>query len=430
MAKKTFRMKEIATIILAGGQGSRLFPLTMSRCKPAMCYGGRYRLIDIPISNAINSGCQNIYVITQFLSHSLHQHIMSTYRLGSFFPGFIDLLSVEEKPEKKTWLKGTADAVRQNLDHLSQNRADYFLILSGDQLYQMDFSPMVELAIESNADVVVASLPVSKTVADRMGILQIDEEHFITSFIEKPQKEGELDKMELSPKQMERLGIKASKKPTFLGSMGIYLFKRKALFDLLKNKLHDDFGKDIIPAKVEKGNIATYIHQGYWEDIGTIESYYQANMALNSVRPPLDCYDERWPIFAHETTLPGARIFKTLIDRAIICEGSYVEAQEVSHSILGPRTYVEKDTVIRNSYIMGNDFFSSPQTAHLHSTQPCIGKGCIIDKALIDKHVCIGDHVQLVNKHNLSHYDGDQIYIRDKIIVVPRGVTLPDGFIL
>lgn len=419
----------VATVILGGGQGSRLYPLTMARCKPAMCYGGRYRLIDIPISNSINSGCKKIFVLTQFLSRSLHQHIFSTYRMDSYSSGFIEILTAEEKPHNKVWFQGTADAVRQNLEYLIETPADYFLILSGDQLYNMDFENMLHFARETEADVVVACLPVAEAEAKRMGVLQIDNSNFITSFHEKPQLKRDLNKMSLPPTEIKRLGIDPTQKLDFLGSMGIYLFKRQTLIDLLNKDMREDFGKHLIPTKVSQGNIAAYIHQGYWEDIGTIESFYKANMALTQSNPPFNCHNEEWRIFAHQNNLPGAKFSNTHINSSIICEGSMIEADEISHSIVGPRSIIKKGCIIRDSYLMGNDFYSLNVESALPKNLE-IGQDCIIRQAIIDKNVCIGNRVQLINKEKLLNYEDENIYIRDGIIIVPRGATIPDGFIL
>lgn len=418
-------MKSVAAIILGGGQGKRLFPLTMSRCKPAVVFGGRYRLIDIPISNAINSGCKQIYIITQFLSRSLHQHIFNTYRMGSFPTCCIDLLPVEEKPHHKNWLQGTADAVRQNLEHLMETSADYFLILSGDQLYHMDFRKMVASARESDADVVVATLPVLAEETSRMGIMRIDDRQNIVSFKEKPQDKTHLEGLQLSLNQAEQLKLDVNK-PWYLGSMGIYLFKRSALFNLLQQDIREDFGQHIIPSKVDIGNITAFIHNDYWEDVGTIESFYKANMALLDGSASFVCKDEHWPFFAFQSALPGARIYDTKLKNSILCEGTIVEAKEIKNSILGPRSRVGKKTIIEDSYLMGNETLNHSSGALFDHYK--IGDECHIKRAIVDKQVHIGNKVQLVNKNKLMHYDGEFIYIRDGIIVVPKGATVPDGF--
>lgn len=421
-------MRRVATVILGGGQGARLFPLTTKLCKPAISYGGRYRLIDIPISNSINSGCQKIYVLTQFLSRSLHQHIFSTYRMDNFSTGFIEVLTAEEKPHTKAWFQGTADAVRQNLEYFTETPADYFLILSGDQLYNMDFRNMLQFAHETEADIVISCLPIGENEAKRMGVMQIGNDNFITAFHEKPQQRRDLNKMKLSTSESERLRIDPTKKLDYLGSMGIYLFKRQALIDLLNKDPREDFGKHLIPTKVQEGNIAAYIHQGYWEDIGTIESFYKANMALTTHTPPFNCYNEEWPIYTSHNTLPGARINSTQITNSLICEGAIVEADEITHSIIGQRSIIGQDTIISDSYLMGNDFYTSTVESSRLPSKFQIGQNCIIRKTIIDKHAHIGDNVQLINKDKLLEYDGPNVFIRDGIIIVPRGATIPNGF--
>jgi glucose-1-phosphate adenylyltransferase len=423
-ANPSVDMSRVAAIILGGGQGTRLFPLTQSRCKPAISFGGRYRLIDVPISNSVNSGCHKIFIITQFLSSSLHQHIFNTYRHDIFSSGFLELLPAEEKPSQKEWFQGTADAVRQNLDYFVEAPVDYFLILSGDQLYHMDYQEMIRAAKESDADLLVASLPINSQEAKRMGVLRINENQTIVEFVEKPQDEAVLQKLR-QPVE----GMTTPEKP-FLGSMGIYVFKREALIEFLEKTQHADFGKHLIPAAVSQGRAATYIYQGYWEDIGTVGSFYDANMALTVTEPLFDCYDEHWPLYSNRYNLPGPKIFNSCIKNSIICEGCIVEADQVTHSILGPRTVVKSGSIIRDTYIMGNDFYIPPIHTSRLPQQLHIGEDCLIQKAILDKHVHLGKGVQLINKNRLPHYDGEQIFIRDGIIVVPRGVSLPDGFIL
>lgn len=411
-------LDRVASIILAGGQGTRLYPLTESRCKPSVAFGGRYRLIDIPLSNSLNSQIRRIYVISQFFASELHQHILSTYHLDLFSLGGIELLSPEETPTKKVWFKGTADAIRQNLDRLMKAPVDYFLILSGDQLYNINFKEMVEFAIEKDADLVIAALPIPEEDAKRMGDMQIDSTHKILDFIEKPQK----------PSQHPHLQF--GKKGYYLGSMGIYIFKREALLQTLEEK-GEDFGHHIIPCEIKRGNSYAYLYNGYWEDIGTISSYYQANLALLSNQGHLNTYDEHNPIYTSQHHLPSPIIKDTLIKNAIISQGSIIEAKEISNSIVGIRTHIYSGTVIRDSIVLGNHFYSPP--LHQHPPLPnefTIGKNCLIEKAIIDEHTLIGNNVQLVNKEKLSHYDGPGIYIRDGIIIVTSGTRLPDGFTL
>ena len=402
----------IATVILAGGQGTRLFPLTECRCKPAVSFGGRYRLIDIPLSNALNSKLNRIFVIAQFYASGLHQHIHATYHTDLLSNGGIEMLCPEEKPQGKIWFKGTADAVRQNLEHILKIPADYVLILSGDQLYNMNFHPMLEFAMQRQADLVIAALPVKKQEAKRMGLLKLDEQAKIVNFSEKPQEETLLKQFELrDPKEH------------YLGSMGIYVFKTEKLISLLQEK-GEDFGKDLIPIQLKRGNTYGYTYTGYWEDIGTIFSYYMANLALIQQKQHLDIYDEKNPIYSCPYHLPSSMIKKTQIQDCLISAGTIIEASEISRSIIGLRTHIKKGTVIRDSIILGNhEIYPAP----IHFS---IGENCLILKAIIDEETFIGDNVQLINKDNLQTYDGQGVYIRDGIIVVTTGTRLPDGFVL
>lgn len=412
-------MDRIATIILGGGEGTRLLPLTETRCKPAITFGGRYRLIDIPISNSLHSGCHKIFILTQYLSASLHQHVFRTYRQDSFHSGCVELLSAEQRPSKGGWFKGTADAVRQNLDYFREIPADYFLILSGDQIYSMDYRQMVQLAHETDADLVLGAKIVSEQDCKRLGILKINEDQKITNFVEKPQTKSALTNLHLP-----------NDKNHYLASMGIYLFKRKALFNLLEEDPRHDFGQHLIPKLVDEGKAFAHLFNAYWEDIGTIGSFYEANIALTAEEPQFNCYDESWPIYSSQQHLPSPKLSNAFISQSIICEGALIEADEVRNSILGPRTVIKRGSVICSSYIMGNDFYRPPiNSAHLPERLE-IGNNCIITKAIVDKNSCIGNNVRLINKNNLSHYDGGNIFIRDGVIVVPRGAAIADGFIL
>lgn len=417
-------LRRVAAIVLGGGRGSRLHPLTVSRCKPAVCFGGHYRLIDVPISNALNAGCNKIYVLTQFLSSSLSRHISRTYRHDPYSQGFIDILPAEEKHAKHHgWFLGTADAVRQNLEYFIETAADYFLILSGDQLYNIDFREMLRFAVTTDAELTVAALPVCQKDAPRMGIMKINTKHKIVDFVEKPKDPELLKKMVYEADCGEG-------EPRYLASMGIYLFKRELLFKVLRENPGHDFGKDLIPSLVKLGKAKAFLHSGYWEDIGTIESFHKANIALTQKTSLFNFYDKNNPIYTHRTNLPGPKIFNTHLADAIVCEGSIVEALSIKNSILGPRTVVGQGTTILDSYVMGNEFYEAPiENSNLPEKNE-IGLNCVLDKVIIDKHVRIGNNVRLVNEKKLSHYDSDLVYIRDGIIVVPRGVTLPDGFVL
>jgi glucose-1-phosphate adenylyltransferase len=431
--RKSLSIKKnlVASIILGGGEGTRLHPLTLTRCKPAINFGGKYRLIDVPISNSIHADCHKIFVLTQFLSSSLHHHIFQTYMQGGVASGLIEVLTAEQRPSHKNWYQGTADAVRQNIDYLLESPVEYFLILSGDQLYNINFQDMIAFAQEKDADVVVAAQPVNAQDANRMGVLKVDQDNFITDFYEKPQDKATLQKFRSPAEVLERANVNLSSKRYYLGSMGIYLFKRKALVDLLKQDPRADFGKHLIPTQVEKGSTAAYLHDGYWEDIGTIETFYQANMALTRSDPQFSFHNEHRPIFTSRYDLPPAKFSHTQLEQAILCEGAMIEADEITRSLIGPRTVIQKGSIIRDSYIMGNDYYTT--TVNDLERLPCIpkiGENCIIKRAIIDKNACIGNGVQLINKQKHINYDGVNIFIRDGIIIVPRGATLPDGFIL
>ena len=424
-------MSRVCSIILGGGQGTRLYPLTKKNCKPAILFGGRFRLVDVPLSNALNCNIHKNYIITQFLSASLHHHISNTYHTAQHSQGFIEILGPEQKPDRCSWFKGTADAVRQNLEYLVETPADYFLILSGDQLYHMDFQEMLRTAQEKDADVLVATLPVNKKDARRMGIMKVDEEANIVDFHEKPQQDKEIDRLSTPDSLLEEMGLPSDTDRQYLGSMGIYLFKRSALFKLLLEDMRDDFGKHLIPTKVEAGKIAAFFHNDYWEDIGTIESFYEANIALTKKHPPFNLYDESYPLITSHSFLPGARIFNTEIKDSIICDGSVVEAEKISNSILGQRTIVKSGTVIEDSYIMGNDYYHLPcRDSQGLPDRLVIEENCTIRRAIIDKNVYIGKGAKLINKNGLTEYDGQGIFIRDGIIVVSRGATIPPGFVL
>jgi glucose-1-phosphate adenylyltransferase len=424
-------MKHVASVVLSGGEGTRLYPLTLTRCKPAISFGGKYRLIDVPISHSIHADCYKIFVLTQFLSSSLHHHIYQTYLQTGKAANLIEILTAEQKPNHKNWFQGTADAIRQNIDYLLEAPVDYFLILSGDQLYHLDFCKMCRFAQETDMDLVIAALPVHAQDATRMGILKVNQQDVVTEFHEKPQDKALLQHLHLSTQTLEKIGIDPTTKRCYLGSMGIYLFKRQALVDLLQQDLREDFGKHLIPTKVKSNKVAAFLYNGYWEDIGTIETFYQANLALTQPNSVFNLYNESQPIYSAHYNLPPARFHNLQLKQAILCEGSIIEADEVSHSLLGPRTVIYKGSIIRDSYIMGNDYYHSVVKDHKKiPSSPSIGENCIIRHAIIDKNVQIGKGVQLINKQGLKQYNGENIFIRDGIMIVPRGAVIPDGFIL
>ena len=405
-------MSQIACVILAGGEGKRLYPLTRTRCKPAIQFGGHYRLIDVPLSHAIHSNCNKVFVLTQFLSTSLQKHLLGTYQ--TYFGGSerLEILGAEQKNEHRGWFAGTADAVRQCLDYLLSTPVEYFLILSGDQLYNMDFAKMVDCAITTNADLVVATLPVEASTAMRMGVLKVNEQQRICDFIEKPRGPHLLEPFRCSSALSSPQGVDANS-PRYLASMGIYLFKREALIKVLTGDSRCDFGQHIIPTMVSQEKAWAYLHHGYWEDIGTISSFYQANLALTRSEPFFNCYDDATPLFHHITRLPPPKITRAEIDHSILCNGCIIEGKEISHTILGLQTIVKPGAVVRCTYAMG---------------QQTIGRQSHIERAILDTHVIIGEDVRLVNAKGLKEYDSDLLYVRDGIIVVPSGTHIPNGF--
>lgn len=402
----------VASVVLAGGQGTRLFPLTITRCKPAVCFAGRYRLVDVPISNSLHSHITKVFVISQYFASHLNHHIGETFPLDLFHEGTLQLLSPEETSHRRVWYKGTADAVRQNLDYLQNFPVDYFLILSGDQLYMIDFLPVIAFAKEEDADLVIMSHSVEAAEAKRMGLLKVDERARVVAFEEKPGDEA-----------LKQFQLPQSSPPRYFGSMGIYVFKRDALFDLLRNE-GDDFGRHLIPTAVKQGKTLSYPCHTYWEDIGTILSYYNANLALTRGDQCLDLYNETRPIYTRTRHLPSAFINNTHIVHSIISQGACIEAQEITQSVIGVHARIKRGTIIRDSIILGDD------STHTSPTLHSIEEDCLIQRAIIDEEVTLGKGVRLTNEQQLQSYDGEGIFIRDGIIVVPSGSHLPDGFVL
>ncbi len=417
----------VASVVLAGGQGTRLFPITLNHCKPAVPFGGRYRLIDIPISNSIHSDIRQIFVIAQFLTTELQHHLNQAYHFDPFYPGSIDLLTPEEKSNgKKQWFKGTADAIRKNMETLLKAPVDYYLILSGDQLYNIDFNEMLDFALKTDADLVIASLPVKAKDTHRLGILKLDQNSKVIDFFEKPKDPNTLSSFEIPPSSHTQ-----QTEPHYLASMGIYIFKRSSFIQIMEKNKGIDFGKHLIPSEIKKRKTFSYVYKGYWEDIGTISSFYEANLALTRNIVSLNTYDEQKPIFARSTHLPGPKITNTRITDSIISEGAVIEAKEITHSIIGLRSHIQKDSVIKDSVIMGSHFYCAPtHQAHRMPETFGIGQNCLIKKAIIDEHVLIGNHVKLINEKNITSMDGDGIFIREGIIVVTAGTKIPDHFTL
>lgn len=401
-------MKRVASIVLAGGQGTRLQPLTKNRCKPSVSYGGKYRLIDIPISNSLNANIKQIFVISQYFTSSLDQHIKDTY---DYFRGSkIKTLSPEKNWPEKICFMGTADAIRQNIECFKRTTAEYFLILSGDQLYNINFSEMLNFSIDQDADLTIACLPIEEKEARRMGLLKIDESFRVQGFIEKPSDPAILN------------AYSYLDKVHYLGSMGIYIFKRAALFKLLQEP-GNDFGHDLIPIQVQKGKTSAYLYKGYWEDIGTIGAYYNANIALTAQENCLNTYDELNPIFTRPNHLSSPLIGDTIINRSIIGQGAVIKAKEISNSVVGIRLKIDKGTVIRNSVLLGTMLDDTLQNYG-------VGENCLLEKVILDENCWIGNNVQLTNRDQLEKFEGDGIFIRDGIIIVTSGTKVPDNYIL
>ncbi len=422
--------KQIMAVILGGGAGTRLYPLTASRSKPAVPIAGKYRLVDIPISNCINSNISRMFVLTQFNSASLNRHIKNTYHFSAFSTAFVDILAAEQTPDNITWYQGTADAVRQSLRHLEPFESEYVLILSGDQLYQMDFTEMLEQHKENGADISIATIPVNERDAPEFGILKSDENRIITSFIEKPQKE-------LLPEWVSDTGhIMQSQGKHYLASMGIYIFNRKLLFDLLRNEKKDatDFGKEIIPESINNYKVVSYQYEGYWTDIGNIHSFYEANLGLTSDLPDFNLFDNNNAIYTRARMLPPAKISGTTLEKALIAEGSIVNASRVEHCVLGVRSRIGAGTTIVNCYVMGNDYFETiSEMEHARANGiPVVGIGtrCYISNAIVDKNCRIGDDVRINGGPHLANVDEQLYVVKDGIVVIKKGAIIPNGFVL
>lgn len=417
---------KVICIVLGGGQGSRLFPLTATRSKPAVPIAGKYRLVDIPISNCLHSGIHRIYVLTQFNSASLNKHIKNTYHFSSFSEAFVDILAAEQTPSSVAWFQGTADAVRQSLHHLAVHEFEYVLILSGDQLYQMDFEPMIEQHIKMEAEISIATIPVHVNDVPGFGILKTDENNTVTSFVEKPKSGFENWVSEVSP-QMEAEGR------IYLASMGIYIFNRKLLYDLLQGNERTDFGKEIIPQSITEHKVISYQYEGYWTDIGTIPSFFDANLGLTDDIPKFNLFDKNH-IYTRARMLPPSKISGTHLLKAIISDGCIVNASHITRSIVGIRTRIGFDTVIENCYIMGSDNYQNLEQIEesYESGTPLMGIGdrCHIRNAIIDKNTYIGDDVQINCGEKLEDGDYGSYTVQDGIVVVKKRAMIPSGTII
>jgi glucose-1-phosphate adenylyltransferase len=415
-------MNDTLTLILGGGRGTRLFPLTHMRSKPAVPLGGKYRLIDIPISNCLHAGLKRIFVLTQFNSASLNRHIAQTYRLDMFSNGFVEVLAAEQTPESSAWFQGTADAVRQAARHFVGYDADHFLILAGDHLYRMDFCELIESHIEDGADITIAAQPVSAADATQMGILLFDTMGRISGFEEKPneQRLGEIGHS--TPGGSTVRGTSAGR--PFVASMGIYVFSREVLLEIL-GQPGIDFGKEIIPTSLGQYRVSPFIFRGYWADVGTIESFYDANIQLTQRDAPFNFFDPQRPIYTHPRFLPATRAYDCRIQSSIVAEGSYLDNCEISDSVVGIRTHVSPGAKISRSVLLGADYYDDQMVAQ--ETTLGIGRDVVLDRVIVDKNARIGDGVRLTNARGAADLDGDGFYIRNGIIIVPKGTVIPSG---
>ena len=433
--RQSLNTSTVLCVIMGGGQGSRLFPLTKDRSKPAVPLAGKYRLVDIPISNCINSGFRRIYILTMFNSTSLHSHISRTYKFDQFTSGFVEILAAQRTLTDASWYEGTADAVRKNLIHFLNHDFDYLIILSGDQLYRMDFRLMIAQHVETGADITVATIPVGRREAQSLGIMQIAEDRRITRFEEKPKDPAVLDSLRLEPKWYPKLGIAepVAQGELFLASMGIYVFNRDLIRSLLDNPL-TDFGKHIIPQAIDERRVYSHIFQGYWEDIGTIRLFFEANLDLVSELPRFNFFDMNAPIFSRPRFLPGSKINSAQIDHALVADGCIINYASISNSIVGLRMVVGAGTELNRVISLGSDYYESQESVEQHEREgkPRIGIGanCKIENAIIDKNARIGNNVKISPAGKPEKVDHELYYIRDGIVIIPKNAIIPHGTVI
>jgi glucose-1-phosphate adenylyltransferase len=420
-------------IIMGGGAGTRLFPLTKDRAKPAVPLGGKYRIVDIPISNCLNSGLRSIYVLTQFNSMSLHRHIQASYKFDNFSRSFVDILAAQQTPAGSQWYQGTADAVRQNMRYFLERPFDYYLILSGDQLYRMDFRALLHQHIRSGADITLATKPIHRDLVPEFGIMQSGVDRRITRFVEKPTEEAVLHEMKMDRELLKAVGSNEDEE-LFQASMGIYVFNRQVLIECLENDLVD-FGKHVIPHSIKDRHVSAFIFKGYWEDIGTIRAFYEANLDLTDIVPEYSFFEPESPIYTHPRFLPGSKINGATLRQAIIADGCIISDAHLERCVVGIRSIIRSGATIRDSIVMGADYFelapASPSGGghdrQGESGEPPIGIGrnCVIDRAIIDKNARIADGVVITPEGKPANFDGDNYFIRDGIVVVPKNAVIP-----
>lgn len=422
----TLRPKDVLSVILGGGAGTRLFPLTKDRAKPAVPLGGKYRIVDIPISNCLNADLRRICLLTQFNSSSLHRHIQESYRFDNFSHGFVEILAAQQRTESERWYQGTADAVRQNLVHLADYGHDLVLILSGDQLYRMNFRLLLERHVASGAQVTVATTPVRPEAAHAFGIMGMEPSGRIVRFVEKPTDPAVQASLRVDWTRVE--GLQEPVDPDALpASMGIYVFDRDVLAEALAGT-EADFGKHVIPRIIGSHRVHAFQYQGYWEDIGTIRSFYEANLDLCEPLPKFNFYDPVSPIFTHARYLPGTKIIKSRIERSVIADGCIINDAVIEHSLVGVRARIEAGATIRDSLVMGADFYETPDRNRPEGAPPIgIGQGAWIERAIVDKNARIGDSVRITPEGKPGDVDGPNFHVRDGIVVIPKNAVIPSG---
>lgn len=428
-------MPRVISLILGGGRGSRLFPLTRSRSKPAVPIAGKYRLIDIPVSNCIHSGLNRIFVLTQFNSVSLHRHIYSTYKFDPFSGGFVEILAAQQTMQHESWYQGTADAVRRNIPYFTEKNYDLALILSGDQLYRMNFQDMIRTHLENKALVTIAALPVAEAEARSCGIMRIQADGRVIDFEEKPKTQEKLARVQTDPAWLQNLGLSAAGRP-FLASMGIYLFNTRALVDLLESSDATDFGHEILPQTIANHRVQAHLFDGYWEDIGTVRAFHQANIDLTRDVPSFDFTFGEQPIFTRPRYLPCSRVLGATVKNSLICDGCVIgRGALIENSVIGVRSVIGENVTIRNSYMMGIDYYEQPRHLEANRRQGVpsvgVGAGSVVERAIIDKNVRIGRNVRILNDTGIIDSDEQATHvIRDGVTVIPKGATLHEGMII
>lgn len=423
---------KVLAVIMGGGRGTRLSPLTKERCKPAVPLAGKYRLVDIPISNCLNSGLNRVYLLTQFNTASLHRHIQESYKFDPFGGGFVDILAAEQTVKGENWYQGTADAVRQNIHHFSHFDYDYLLILSGDQLYRMNFNDLLQQHIVSGAEVTIAAKALGTSQVEGLGLMRVNDDLSISEFVEKPTDPEVINGLAISDKLMQRVKSAGDEK-LCLASMGIYMFNRELLIESLKNDMRD-FGKEIIPGLLGKSKLNSYIFDGYWEDIGTVASFFEANLSLASDVPPFNFFEEGYPVYTHARYLAASKINKCRIDHAIVADGCIIHDADLVNCVIGVRSIIRGGSRLERVVMMGCDFFETPEEVKESAAKgiPPIGVGtnCSIKNAIIDKSARIGNHVTLSPDGKKDMMEGEGYFIRDGVIVVLKGAIIPDGAII